>query len=80
MSGGASGWLEGVNTIRLVRNALISKDSDDKNTCACAAIYTATVAGPEEEEPSEDDEEGEEEGEEQEQVGQSLLCEGVWAA
>jgi hypothetical protein len=35
------------NGIRVVRNALLSKDSTDKNLCACAAVYTAVHSGPE---------------------------------
>jgi hypothetical protein len=40
-----------------VRNALISKDSEDKNTCTCAALYSATVAEPVRDDDTDEDEE-----------------------
>jgi hypothetical protein len=35
------------SAIRVVRNALLSKDSTDKNVCACAAVYTAVHSATE---------------------------------
>jgi hypothetical protein len=56
-AGQARSWFERANSIRIVRNALISKDSEDKNTCACAALYSATVAEPARDDDSDEEEE-----------------------
>lgn len=60
------------NSIKLVRNALIAHESTSRNTCACAAMYSATVAEPEEGEEA-GEEAGESEGEEAAQ-GVPCLC------